>query len=336
LTTIPAQIRPDEDVLPRAISRRPTGGDAVFAHIFRAVGASVLVVTGGVGLFLAWQAYPTLHHYGWSFFTTQQWSPESDVLGIAAVVVGTLEVAAVAMFFAFPLALVTALFITEYAPAKARALLVSLVDLMAAVPSIIWGLWGFFLVMPHAAALAHWLQQNLGWLPFFRVDADPNAPVWDASRYVASAFCAGIAVAGMVLPMACAVMRQVFSQAPVGEREAALALGATRWGVITSVVLPFGRGGIIGGAMLGLGRALGETIAVLLIVSPEFVIKPRVLEIGTNTISALIAGRFGDATNIQLSALLAAGFVLFLITLVVNTVAAIIVNRSRSGVGTDA
>ena len=336
MTTIPARAPHDERVLPRTISRKATGADAVFEHSFRLIGASVLVITGGVGLFLAWQAFPTLQHYGWSFFTTQQWSPESDVVGIAAVLVGTIEVACVAMFFAFPLALVTALFITEYAPLRMRPALVSMVDLMAAVPSIIWGLWGFFLVMPHAAALAHWLQQHLGWVPFFQVNADPDAAVWDASRYVASAFCAGIAVAGMVLPMACAVMRQVFSQAPPGEREAALALGATRWGVITSVVLPFGRGGIIGGSMLGLGRALGETIAVLLIVSPEFLIKPRILEVGTNTISALIAGRFGDATDIQLSALLAAGFVLFLITLVVNTLAAVIVTRSRSGVGTEA
>jgi phosphate transport system permease protein len=336
VTTIPAQAPQTEGVVPRTISRKATGADAVFELTFRMIGASVLVITGGVGLFLAWQAFPTMRHYGWSFFTTQQWSPESDIVGIAAVLVGTIEVAAVAMFFAFPLALLTALYITEYAPLKARPALVSMVDLMAAVPSIIWGLWGFFLVMPHAAALAHWLQQHFGWIPFFAVDADPNAPVWDASRYVASAFCAGIAVAGMVLPMACAVMRQVFSQAPPGEREAALALGATRWGVITSVVLPFGRGGIIGGSMLGLGRALGETIAVLLIVSPEFVIKPRVLEVGTNTISALIAGRFGDATDIQLSALLAAGFVLFLITLVVNTLAALIVTRSRSGAGTEA
>src|SRR6478609_4941329 len=140
VTTIPAQAPHDEGVLPRTISRKATGADAVFEYSFRAIGASVLVITGGVGLFLAWQAFPTLHHYGWSFFTTQQWSPESDVVGIAAVLVGTVEVAAVAMFFAFPLALVTALFITEYAPAKARALLVSLVDLMAAVPSIIWGL----------------------------------------------------------------------------------------------------------------------------------------------------------------------------------------------------
>ncbi|NUT56850.1 MAG: ABC transporter permease subunit, partial [Thermoleophilia bacterium] len=192
-------------------------------------------------------------------------------------------------------------------------------------------------VMPHAAELARWLQAQLGWIPIFDVQgADPNAAVWDASRYAASAFCAGIAVAMMVLPMSCAVMRQVFSQTPPGEKEAALALGATRWGMIRSVVLPFGRGGIIGGTMLGLGRALGETIAVLLIISPAFDVKVRILEVGTNTVSALIAGRFGDASKSQLSALLAAGFVLFLITLVVNTIAAIIVSRSRSGAGTDA
>ena len=228
------------------------------------------------------------------------------------------------MLIAFPLALLTALYISEYAAARIKSTLVSLVDLMAAVPSIIYGLWGYFLIMPHAAELALWLQKHLGWIPFFEVkDADPNAAVWDTSRYIASAFCAGIAVAMMVLPMACAVMRQVFSQTPPGEKEAALALGATRWGMVRSVVLPFGRGGIIGGTMLGLGRALGETIAVLLIISPAFEIKPRILEIGTNTVSALIAGRFGDASATQLSALLAAGFVLFLITLVVNTIAAV-------------
>jgi phosphate transport system permease protein len=295
----------------------------------------VLIITGGVGVFLAWQAFPTLRHYGLGFFTETQWQPEADKLGIGAVLVGTVEVAMVAMFFAFPLALMTAIYISEYAPARLRPTLVSLVDLMAAVPSIVYGLWGFFLVMPHAAALALWLQQHFGWIPIFAVDADPNAPVWDASRYVASAFCAGIAVAMMVMPMSCAVMRQVFSQAPMGEREAALALGATKWGMISAVVLPFGRGGIVGGTMLGLGRALGETIAVVLIVSPAFEVKPRILEVGTVTVSSLIAGRFGEASAAQLSALLAAGFVLFMITLVVNTIAAVIVGRSRSGAGTD-
>jgi phosphate transport system permease protein len=131
-------------------------------------------------------------------------------------------------------------------------------------------------------------------------------------------------------------MRGVFAQAPIGEREAALALGATRWGVIRAVVLPFGRRGVIGGTMLALGRALGETVAVLLIISPTFEIKFNVIEVGTTTISALIAGRFGEASAGQLSALLAAGFVLFVLTLGVNAVAAVFVNRSRSGSITEA
>ena len=332
MTTLPVQDDATGDVRPRKISRKATGADAVFVHTSRTVGATVLVITGGVGIFLGWQAFPTIQHYGISFFTEEKWEPEADVIGIAAALTGTFSVALVAMSIAFPLSLLTALYISEYAPASIRSVLVSLVDLMAAVPSIIWGLWGFGLIMPHAAELALWLQQHLGWIPIFQVDADPDAAVWDASRYTASAFCAGIAVAMMVLPMSCAVMRQVFSQTPPGEKEAALALGATRWGMIRAVVLPFGRGGIIGGTMLGMGRALGETIAVLLIISPAFEVKGRILEIGTNTISALIAGRFGDASRSQLSALLAAGFVLFVITLVVNT----IVNRSRSGAGTDA
>jgi len=322
---------------PRRISRRARGADAVFEHSARALGASVLVITGGVGLFLAWQAYPTLQHYGLAFFYESRWEPEADVLGIAAVLVGTFSVAFVAMAIAFPLAVLTALYISEYAPAGIKSTLVSLVDLMAAIPSIVWGLWGFFLIMPHAAELALWLQRNFGWVLFFQVrDTDPNAALWDTTRYVASAFCAGIAVSMMVLPMACAVMRQVFSQTPPGEREAALALGATKWGVIRTVVLPFGRGGIIGGSMLALGRALGETIAVVLIISPAFEVKWNVLEIGTNTVSSLIAGRFGDASASQLSALLAAGFVLFLITLAINTLAAMIVNRGRSGADADA
>jgi phosphate transport system permease protein len=324
------------DESPRKLSGRPTGGDRAFVVIARCVGATCLVITGGIAFFLALQAIPTIRHYGLSFFTQTQWQPEADILGIGAVLVGTFEVALVALVIAVPLALATALYISEYAPARLRPTLTSMVDLMAAVPSIIYGLWGFFLLQPHASHVALFLQRHLGWIPVFAVDADPNAATWDRSRYTASAFIAGIAVAMMVLPMTCAVMRQVFSLAPQSEREAALALGSTRWGMIRTVVLPFGRGGIIGGTMLGLGRALGETIAVLLIISPAFDIKPRVLEIGTNTVSALIAGRFGEASGAQLSALLTAGFVLFLITLLINTFAAMLVARSRSGAGTDA
>ncbi len=320
---------------PRRLSRAATGADRVFVVVARSIGGTVLAVTGGIALFLAIQAVPTMQRYGLWFFTESEWQPESDTVGISAVLLGTLTVALVAMAIAFPFGLATALYISEYAPLRIKKVLVSMVDLMAAVPSIIYGMWGFFLLMPHASDVARWLQTYLGFVPFFHVDTDPTAAQYEQTRYTGSAFVAGIAVAMMVLPMAAAVMRDVFAQAPAGERESALALGATRWGMIRAVVLPFGKGGIIGGTMLGLGRALGETIAVLLIVSPSFDLKFRPLEVGTNTVSALIAGRFGEASPAQLSALLTAGLVLFLITLAVNTVAAMIVARSRSGAGTD-
>ncbi len=142
---------------------------------------------------------------------------------------------------------------------------------------------------------------------------------------------AGIVVSLMIVPTQTSVMREAFSQAPLGEREGALALGSTRWGMIRTVVLPFGRGGIIGGTMLALGRALGETIAVVMIISPIFSINPQVLKTGTNSVSALIALRYGEASQFGLSALMAAGLVLFIITLIVNFTASTIVARSRSG-----
>ncbi|MEH3033678.1 MAG: phosphate ABC transporter permease subunit PstC [Aeromicrobium erythreum] len=321
---------------PRDIVVDLSGSDRAFVLTTRSIAATVLVITGGIGLFLAYSAVPTMNRYGLDFLTGTRWEPESDVLGIGSVLVGTLTVALVALVVAFPLSLMAALYIAEYAPPRLRGFLTSLVDLMAAVPSIVYGLWGFFLLQPHASKVAHWIHQHLGFIPFFRVDTDADAAVWDQSKYTASAFIAGLAVAMMVIPMACAVMRQVFGQTPAGEREAAFALGATHWGVVRTVVLPFGRGGIIGGTMLGLGRALGETIAVLLIISPSFDLKLKPLEIGTNTVSALIAGRFGEASETQLAALLAAGFVLFMITLLINTLAAVVVNRSRSGAGAEA
>jgi phosphate transport system permease protein len=310
-------------------------GDRAFQGIATSIGLSVLVITGAIGIFLGYQSIPTLHHYGLHFFTTVQWDPEIDKIGIAAVLVGTFEVALIAMVVSFPLALMFALFITDYAPRWLKGWLISAVDLMAAVPSIIYGIWGFFLLKPHAINLARWLSQHFGWLPIFHVDTNPNAAVWQQSRYTSSAFIAGLAVSMMAIPLACAVMRAVFDQAPLGEREAAMALGGTRWGVVKSVVLPFGKGGVIGGTMLALGRALGETAAVAIILSQSYEIKARILESGAQTTSALIASNFGNASKAQLSALLTAGFVLFLITLVVNTIAALIIGRSRSGAATE-
>jgi phosphate transport system permease protein len=327
-------VPPDKKV-PRVLAPGHEPSDRIFHGAAATIGMWVLATTGAIGLFLGYQAIPTLRHYGWHFFTQTQWQPELNKIGIAAVLVGTVEVALIAMTISFPLALMLALFISDYAPKRIKSSLISAIDLMAAVPSIIYGLWGFFLLEPHAIFVARWLSQYLGWIPLFHVDTDANAPVWQQSTYTSSAFMAGVVVSMMAIPLACSVMRAVFDQAPLGEREAAMALGGTRFGVVRTVVLPFAKGGIIGGTMLALGRALGETAAVLIIISPAYVIKARILEAGTQTISALIAGNFGDATRSQLSALLTAGFVLFLITLVVNTTAALFVRRSRSGVATE-
>jgi phosphate transport system permease protein len=327
----------EEDV-PRVLGTRRDLSDWIFRISARTIGLSVLVVTGGIALFLGYQLRPTLAHYGARFFTENRWVPEENIAGIKAALLGTIEIAVIALVISVPLALLTALYITEYSPHRVRAWLVAVIDLMAAVPSIVYGLWGLLLIEPHAIYLSRFLNQYLGWMPWFHVDlsgTSPSSPSFAASHYVGSAFIAAIVVSMMVIPMACAVMRNVFDQTPMGEREAAYALGATKWGMIRSVVLPFGRAGIIGGSMLGLGRALGETIAVLLILSEDFSVKFRPLEAGSTTVSWTIANFFSDASNVQISALLAAGFVLFMLTLAVNTVAAMIVTRSRSGAQTE-
>jgi phosphate transport system permease protein len=185
--------------------------------------------------------------------------------------------------------------------------------------------------------LSRWLSTWFGWIPIFRVaGSDPNNPLPNLTVFSASTFIAGAVVSLMVMPIQCSVMREVFSQVPLGEREGAFALGSTRWGMIRVVSIPFGRGGIIGGTMLGLGRALGETIAVVLIISPRFDFSFHVLEAGSNSVSSLIALRFSEASPFGLSALMAAGLTLFAMTLGVNFVASYFVARSRSGASSEA
>lgn len=322
---------------PRRIYRGLMPSDRAFFGVSWSVGTLVLIICGSIGLFLLLQLIPTVRAYGLHFFTQSNWDPYIGQIGVAAALIGTFQIAAVAIVVSVPLALLTALYISEYAPSWLKSGLVSLIDLMAAIPSIIYGLWGWFMFEPRAAEVTRWLATYVNWFPLFKVPgADPHAPVVSmASTYYGSVAIAGLVVAMMVIPMACAVMRGVFAQAPPGEREGALALGATKWGVIRTVVIPFGRGGIIGGTMLGLGRALGETIAVLLIISVNFQIHVSLLQIGSISIASLIADRWSEATPGQLHALLAAGFVLFVITMAVNFLAAIFITRSRSGAATE-
>ncbi len=326
-----APTRPAADK-PRVLANVQDGPDALFKWIARGGGTVVVTIMSLVGLFLFVRGFEALQVAGPDFISEQAWDPNSGTFGIAAVFAGTVFIALTAIFFALPLSFGTALYISEYAPQSIKPLLVTIIDLMAAIPSIVYGLWGFFFLSPLVLPLSQWLATYLGWFPPFSVEGfDPNDPLATPTVFSASTFIAGIVVALMVAPITSSIMREVFTQAPIGEREGALALGATKWGMITSVVLPFGRGGIIGGTMLGLGRSLGETIAVFLIISPVFVIQPRILEKGANSISALIALRYNEASNFELSALMAAGLALFIVTLIINFGASLIVARSRSG-----
>jgi len=326
-----------EPARPRVLTGRLGRSEKIFSGGTFISGMVVLSLMGAVGLFLAIESSAALGKVGFSFITTSVWEPDRGVFGIRAVLTFTVIIALVAVAIAFPISMATALFIAEVCPRRLKSWLVSLVDLMAAVPSVVYGLWGLYLMQGQVIGLSRWINTWFGWIPLFAVDgANPNDPLSNATVYTASSFVAGVVVAMMVIPIQCVVMREVFSQVPPSEREGAFALGATRWGMIRVVSLPFGRGGIIGGTMLGLGRALGETIAVFLIISSRFDITFHTLESGSNSVSALIALRYADASEFGLSALFAAGLALFMVTLVVNFTASWFVARSRSGASSDA
>ncbi|MFJ2779350.1 MULTISPECIES: phosphate ABC transporter permease subunit PstC [unclassified Kitasatospora] len=321
--------QPDPDV-PRTITAPATPGDRVFRGLLRAAGLSVFAIMGLIAFFLLLRGSDALTEVGWSFLTEQKWQTQAHNFGIAAVLPNGLLIALIALVIAVPVALTAAVFISEYAPQRLRATLVSLVDLMAAIPSIVYGLWGLFFLQPRIIGFVRWMANHLGdAIPFLKVRTGDIG-----TSYTSSTFIAGVVVSLMIIPIVTSLSREVFSQAPQGEREGAYALGSTRWGMVRTVVLPFGKGGVIGAVMLGFGRAMGETIAVALIISPNFKTITHILENGANSISALIALRFGESDTLSLSALMAAGLVLFALTLLVNLAAGFVINRSRSGSAT--
>jgi phosphate transport system permease protein len=329
VTVIETREAPDQ---PRKVVGELDRADKAFRGTLRLSGVTMLLITGSVALFLLLRGWQALRVAGWKFFTTTTWQPDGHKFGIVGLLVGTALIGFVAMVFAFPLAFGMALYISEYAPARLKRAMITIVDLAAAVPSIIYGLWGFWFLQEHLYPIARWLYTYFGWVPLFHVDnADPHDPYGTLTVYSASTFIAGIVVALMVTPVTSSIMREAFSQAPLGEREGAYALGSTRWGMIRAVVLPYGKGGIIGGTMLGLGRALGETIAVFYIISLTYVLQPNILQKGGISVSSLIAATYGSATPFTISALFAAALALFVVTMGLNFVAASFINRSRSG-----
>jgi phosphate transport system permease protein len=316
----------------RSLISKPSAADSVFRRIAYSGGVATVGILLAVGIFLAMRGGQALRVSGWHFLTEEQWNPGTGGFGIRAVLFGTVTIAIVAMVVGFPLAFGTALLLSEIVGERVRHFFVALVDLMAAVPSIVYGLWGAYFLQDAILPVSQWLAETVGRVvPVFAVTDQDGQPVGDPNFFKSAAVIAGIVVGLMVVPTMTSVMREAFSRAPVGEREGAYALGATRWGMIRAVVLPFGKGGIIGGTMLGLGRALGETIAVALIISMTFNINWQVLKSGTASVSALIALYFSEASQFGLSALMAAGLTLFVVTLIVNFTASSIVARSRSG-----
>jgi phosphate transport system permease protein len=295
-------------------------GDRVFLGMSRSAGIFILVTMAAIAAFLIWKAIPSLQANTVNFFTTSEWFPDQNpvVFGIAALTFGTLMTAIIAMILAVPVGIGIALFIAHYAPPRLAAVLGFVTDLLAAVPSIIFGMWGLQFLTPQMEGLGKWLNDYLGFIPLFRNDT---------GQYSKSILIASVVLAIMVLPTVSAISREVFVQVPREHIEAALALGATRWEMVRLSVFPFARPGMISASMLGLGRALGETIAVALILSASYTINWQITEPGGNTFAANIALRWNEAGDIGLSALVASGLVLFVITLVVNMAARIIIAR---------
>ncbi|MGY5133048.1 phosphate ABC transporter permease subunit PstC [Streptomyces nigrescens] len=307
---------------PSAISGKAVRpGDRIFLGLSRGSGIALLVIMAAIAVFLTYRSVLAISGDKANFFTTLDWNATGlePKFGIAVLAFGTVVSSIVAMVIAVPVAVGIALFISHYAPRRLSSTLGYVIDLLAAVPSIIYGLWGALFLVPHLTGLYTWLDDYLGWTGIFEYGGG-------AAR---SLFTVGILLAIMILPIVTSVSREVFLQVPKMHEEAALALGATRWEVIRMSVLPFGRSGIISASMLGLGRALGETMAVATVLSPSFLINTSLLDPGGGTFAQNIASKFSEADQFGQDALIASGLVLFVITLLVNGAARLIIARRK-------
>ncbi|GLX97420.1 phosphate ABC transporter permease subunit PstC [Herbidospora sp. NBRC 101105] len=306
--------------LSRSAFRR-SRGDGPFRYASTGAGILLLVIMAAIAVFLIARAIPALQANTASFLTELTWNANASEpkFGIGALAFGTVLSSFLALIIATPIAIGVALFISHYAPRRLASFLGYVIDLLAAVPSVVYGLWGIIFLVPFMRGPSQFLNDYLGWIPIFGGDQ-----VVGRSMLVGS-----LVLAIMILPIIAAISREVFLQAPKMQEEAALALGATRWEMIRMAVLPFGRPGVISAAMLGLGRAMGETIAVALIFPATFTISFEILSANGNSIAANIANGFGEANDIGRGALIASGLVLFIITLLVNMAARWVISRRK-------
>lgn len=300
-----------------AIKAKQRPGDRWFSGTALAAGSMILVTLAAVAIFLIVQSLPAFGATSEtaSLLSSNFWDY------VAPLLFGTIWAAFLALLVAVPLSLGIALFITHYAPRRLAQSLGYVVDLLAAVPSVVYGLWGILVFAPSVVPTYKWLNENLGWIPLF------SGQVLNSGRTILTA---ALVLAVMVVPIITAICREIFLQTPRLHEEAALALGATRWEMIRMAVLPFGRSGIVSASMLGLGRALGETMAVAMVLSATNVVTLNLLTSqNPSTIAANIALTFPEAYALNINVLIATGLILFVVTFAVNAVARWIVSRRK-------
>ncbi len=327
INEITDQVRPIPEA--RVLTNKPRFSDRVFRGIVTLGGFTSLIILGLISLFLLYRGFSVLRSEGFSFITDYEWvsSINSDgtegevasTYGVGAMLAGTIVTAIIALLIGGPVAVLSALYLAFYAPIRTRKFLVSVVDLMAAFPSILFGLWGLNVLMDQGIYVAELLNRYLGWIPIFQVPV----PV-----FLRSPFIAGLVLAIMIIPIVTAVSREIFAQTPLDRIQAAYALGATRWAMIKAVAIPYGYSGVVGGAMLGLGRAMGETVAVFTVLNIVYRANFDILLGAGGNLASHIILKFGEASSEEIKALMAAGFVLFLLTLAVNLLADFIVART--------
>jgi phosphate transport system permease protein len=301
----------------RVVTTKPRFSDRVFRTVVTSGGLSSLVILGLIFGFLLYQGFDVFKTQGIGFITNVGWDTTYDEagnvlsadFGLAAMLIGTILCSFIAVLIAVPISVASALYLSFYAPEWLKKPMVTIIDLMAAFPSLLFGIWAYFILMPSGAYWAKLLNNYLGFLPFFKNELR----VFNNSPFIVS-----LILAIMIIPIVTSISREVFAQAPLDRIQAAYALGATRWAMIRAVVIPHGRNGVIGGAMLGLGRAMGETVAVYTVLNIVFVINWQILFGAGGNVASLILLKFGEASANEIKALMAAGLVLFVLTLIVN------------------
>jgi len=311
---------------PREITTKPRRSDQIFRIIVTIGGMASLVILGLIALFLSIKGVHILTEEKFGFVTGSAWEVTNDEngtiidtnFGIGAMLLGTMLAALIAISVGVPVAVLSALYLTFYANGRLKTFLISVIDLMAAFPSLLFGFWGFFVFMSSAEYWAKLINKYLGFIPLF----DVPTPIFERSPFIA-----GLVLAIMIIPIVTSISREIFDQTPLDRVQAAYALGATKLAMIKAVVIPYGRGGIVGGAMLGLGRAMGETVAVYTVLNIVYQVNWQILFGAGGNIASLILLKFGEAGPYEVDALMAAGLVLFLLTLLVNATADVLINR---------